>query len=1002
VLFKPVHKRKDEKDEEVKPMRKYLYSAIILAFTVHVLWPISVIAQSGKGSLSGIAKDPAGYVLPGAMVDVQPIGKRVVTNDQGNFRITDLSAGEYSVTVTYVGFTSFKTTAMVNTGRETTVDAVLKVALQTDQIVVTAERPRGEAEAINIERTADNIVQVLPSKVITSLPNTNVADAVGRLPSVTLERDEGEGKYVQIRGTEPRLSNMTINGIIVPSPEGNVRNIKMDIIPSDLVDRIEVSKTLSANQDGDAIGGSVNLVTKTAGDRPYYSLATQGGYTDILNGRWLSGFSGTMGQRFGAQKKLGILMGGTYDYNGRAINDLEPAPGTTQVNGTGKWYPVLSGADMRTYKYYRTRYGFDSGVDYHIKPGSSLYLKGLYSDFHDYGDVWVYSPGVGNLVQPPNGSQYTFDNTGGIKYRQYVRRPDQQIFSVSMGGNHDLQATVINYDFAVSRSHNIGGQDFATTRFANANNYTVNLNTSGPYRPQFPVAGGANLFDPTQFTVSQYLIPKYHSSQLNFEGTASLSRRYRVHSHFATFELGAKVRNGHKNQYENDLIYNNPSVNLQLSQVLSTLSNSGYYDKSYQFGPLSDANKINSLVLSNLATGFKFDAASSAAQSIPANYDANERVYAGYAMNTIGFGKLRVQTGIRVEATDATYTANRVDATNPLAAPIAVPGSSGYINVLPSIQIQYNLTPNTNLRGSFGMGISRPNFSDIVPSQQVDANTSPYPQIVTGNPALKPTHANNYDLLVEHFFQPLGLLQAGFFYKSLSDPIYQTTLRHSPCDVTTQFTTPCDVIQSINGPSAHITGFEAAWEQRLSFLPGLLSGLGASANYSYTTSQVSFPTAFNGPDPTGLGRLDHPALQRQAPNTWNMGFTYDKSRFSMRFGVSHNDANIYQYFYAIPGYVDTVSAGSADRIKAVTADPVQGVKGPNGDVYLYAHTQFDVQGSYRIRKGLSVTAYGLNLSNEVFGFYQGSPQYPIQREYYHPTFSLGLRWTNAVEYETQY
>jgi hypothetical protein len=145
-----------------------------------------------------------------------------------------------------------------------------------------------------------------------------------------------------------------------------------------------------------------------------------------------------------------------------------------------------------------------------------------------------------------------------------------------------------------------------------------------------------------------------------------------------------------------------------------------------------------------------------------------------------------------------------------------------------------------------------------------------------------------------------------------------------------------------------------------------------AANYSYTTSQVTFPGGFNN------GRTDKPALQRQAPNTWNLGFTYDKSRFSMRFGVSHNDANIYAYNY---------QASGAD------SDPILGLKGPTGDIYLYAHTQFDVQGSYQMHKGLKLVVSGLNLSNEVFGFYQGSPIYPIQREYYKPSVSFGLRWS---------
>src|SRR4029077_1902196 len=153
---------------------------------------------------------------------------------------------------------------------------------ETDQIIVTAERLQGETEAINIERTADNIVQVLPAEVIRSLPHANMADALGRLPSVTIERDEGEGKYVQVRGTEPRLTNTLIDGMNVPSPESGVRQIKFDSIPADIFESVKINKPLQANMDGDGIGGSVNLITKTATDLPSINLSGMGGYMPIL------------------------------------------------------------------------------------------------------------------------------------------------------------------------------------------------------------------------------------------------------------------------------------------------------------------------------------------------------------------------------------------------------------------------------------------------------------------------------------------------------------------------------------------------------------------------------------------------------------------------------------------------------------------------------------------------------------------------------------------------
>ena len=961
-------------------LSRHLVNSLVMValFALAPAW-----AQVERGTIAGTVKDSTGAVLPGARIELQQKGPSAVSDAQGQFLISNLLPGSYTVTVSYVGFSQFETPVTVAGGNITHLDAVLSIGSESQTVTVNGDRQFGEVEAINIERTADNIVQVMPSQVITSLPNTNVADAIGRLPSVSLERDEGEGKYVQIRGTEPRLSNVTVNGVNLPSPEGNVRNIKLDIVPSGIWDRIEVNKTLSANQDGDAIGGSVNLVTKAPGERPTLDFESQGGYTNIIGGRWLTAFNGTAGQRFGSRKQWGALLGGTYDWNGRGINDLEPLPGVVSFNGNN--YADFSTADLRSYKYYRTRYGFAPEIDYVFKPGSTAYFKGMYSDFHDFGEVWVYTPNVGNTVKSvsPDGTMFTFDNAadcqgnpsctpGNMQYRHYVRRPDQQIYSFLTGTRVDQSSMYYMVDFAVSRAHNIGGQDFATTNY-NGPTVDLGLNTSRLYKPQFPVLDGTNIYDPSTYTISRTSFPSYGSSQLNFQGGASAGRRYSVNDHYGTFELGLKIRNAHKIQNQNDLIYD-ATGNFPLSGVLGSFSNPTYYDKDYTVGPFSDYGKINQVVAANLSTGFTLDQNTSTIQSLSADFDANERIYAGYLMNTIGFGKLSLQTGVRFEATQDNYRANQVNldpATGNFQSVTPVFGGASYIDVLPSIQVQYRIQKDTNLRGTFGIGIARPNFSDLVPSKIVDPNTTP-PSVATGNPALKPTKGYNYDVLVEHYFHPLGILQAGFFYKTLSNPIYPTT---TPVQFNgTQFFQT----ESINGPNAHIAGFETAWQQRLSFLPGLMKGLGVLANYSYTTSQVTFPAGFNG------GRSDHAPLQRQTPNNYNLGLTYDKSRLALRFAVSHNDENIASYFWAQPGGADP-------------KDPILGLRGPNGDQYFYPHTQVDIEGSYRFYKGFTFVAYGLNLTNEVFGFYQGSQRYPIQREYYHPTASFGLRWTSAPE-----
>ena len=979
----------------------------LVCFAVLTL-AFSSLAQERKGTIAGTVKDSANATLASALVELLPLGKKTASDDQGQFLFTDVPAGEYTLNVSYVGFAVSNSAVQVESGKTANVDVVLKVASQSDQIIVTAERLQGEAEAINIERLSDNIVQVLPSKVITSLPNTNIADAVGRAPSVSLERDEGEGKYVQIRGTEPRLSNVTINGVNVPSPEGTVRQIKLDAVPANLVERIEVFKTLSADQDADGIGGTVNLVTRTAGEKATYNFGGSGGYTPIQGGRTLGSFDGAVGKRFGVIKKLGILVGGTWDRNNRGINDLEPAPTTGTDPASGKPVAFSSTEDERSYSYYRTRYGFAAGADYSLKPGSSVYLKGLYSDFHDYGETWVYTPNAGNVIKSVNGSQVTFDNAndcaplnlanpgscspGSYQYRHYIRRPDQQVFSILTGARHDFGSNLITYEFAGSRSHNIGGQDFPTTNFNGNQSVDLALDKSNPRRPKFNALDATNLYDPTQYTVTKTIFPRYHATQVNFQGAASWARRYSVHSHFGTFELGLKVRNSHGTQSELDQLFAAGGTgSFTLSQVLGTYTNPTYYDGSFAiggmgYGPTSDYGKITRAIQADLSSAnptLTFQRVASVQKSEGAFFDANERIYAGYLQNAISIGKVRLQAGVRFDAANTDFTTHHVDSVNldaqgnPTITPFSQNGS--YFNALPSVQVQYQLEKNTNLRLNYSRGISRPNIGDLVPTLIVDPNFSPK-QVVQGNPDLKPTKANNYDLLVEHFFQPLGIIQAGFFYKQLADPIYPTVTLLGPTDPNAGFR----LVRSVNGPNAHLTGFEAAWEQRFSFLPGLMNGFGVAANYSYTTSQVTFPANFSPASAGGQGRIDHPDLPRQAPNNWNAGLTYDKARFSMRFAVSHNDANIFAYNY---GHIDA----------ATDKDPILGIHGANGDVYFYAHTQFDVQGSYRLYKGLSFFAYGLNLSNEVFGFYQGSKIYPNQREYYHPTVAFGMRWSSSVE-----
>ena len=945
---------------------------IVCLIIFFLLSALGVPAQSDKGTIAGRVTDLSGGVLKGAQISIEPGGINLVSDAQGRFFVNNLAPGSYSLTVTYVGFAPFNKAVELTSGQTLNLDANLQIQSQNLQVLVTADRPSAEAAAVNEQRTADNLVQVLPADVIRSLPNANMADALGRLPGVTLERDEGEGKYVQVRGTEPRLTNATIDGVNVPSPESGVRQIKFDSIPADLVESVEINKTLQANMDADGIGGSVNLITKTAGDRPTIALSGMSGYTPILGGRSLLETTGTIGQRFGSSKRFGILVGGSYDWNGRGIDDIEPVSdvATLPSGATALWKDAI---DVREYRYYRSRWGLEGSADYRLAPGSDVYVRYLYSNFKNYGDRWVYS-----LNDNTPGVTLFGGNGGTPSFNTQDRRPDIGIANILVGGRHVLTSTWFSWDVSASRSYldNIlpGTAGFDSTLDSSNCQFDPSA-TTNIYRPQWTPACFSEAYDPNSMSLSDVSIDHGQSAQVNLQATGAMGKRYHLGSHLATIEIGGKFRNAHKydNSYNIDYTPNN---SILLSQFPNGFTNNNYYGGSYNLGYNVNYQVVRDFLNSNLSaftpnSSFGID---------PANYGLTEKVSAGYVMNTVDLGsRFRIVAGLRIEGTNLDVVDRTFDGTTdpPTIARNAFGGS--YVKYLPSASVRYAFTGNTNLRVIYSRGLSRPDPQDIAQSATFTTSGSPgnlKNQVTLGNPNLQAETADNFDVLVEHYMNPFGMVTAGYFYKRLTDPIVTQIFVSGPNFQPTP-TAPVGVYtvtQPVNAGSAWISGFEAAYIQHLTFLPEALSGFGISANYSYTASQANdLP-----------GRSDHPRLLRNAPNTWNISPTYDRGRVSIRIGLSYNQANIAGYSFQ----------DGTPTTDGTPSEPTPGgLRGPFGDQYFYTHFQVDAQGTVRLSHGLTFVAYGLNLNNEVFGFYQGSPQFMIQREYYTPTLGLGFRWS---------
>lgn len=930
-------------------------------------------APDVPGAIAGRVTDSAATAIPGASVRLLGAPYAVRSREDGSFRIENVAPGTYRIRVSGFGFASDSTMVTVTSGGVAQVSVRLRpVAFALERVMSVAHRMgETQAAALDFQKEATNLVTVLPGDQIRGLPNYNAAEAAGRMPDVAIERDEGEGKFVQIRGTEPRLSNVTIDGVHIPGTENGNRIPKLDAVPSDLLAAIEVAKTLTADMDADAIGGSVNLVTKTPEGSPHGYIAGQYGRIGLLS-RDVGQTSLTYGGRFGQDAKLGLLLGGSFDRNNRAINDVEPS---WAVDSTGRSFP--NEWSQRDYTYYRTRWGIGGDIDYRFNDHSSVYLKGLWSLFLNHGTRYVYDISTGQSAfadtinksakgdSAPSGP--TGYGTGAVMTREVSqRRPTEQMWGFKAGGRQDMGGVTLDYslDFSGTRQ-SITDYRFSPFRYSGGSQgLTIHYDASNitvPLYSYLNAAEGAAVATPANFALSGYDASDGLTTGRDIGGALNVLSHYGWGTHPAAFKFGLRLRDENKQYTQNNPFFT-ATGNLTLAQVLGTFNDPSFYSaitNAYQpYGPVPDLNATNAWENANPGA---FTNTTDSIGNTLASFSGSERVYAGYVMNTVDFGPLRLNLGVRLEATSSDYTGH-VSATDTTKTPqttvSSVSATKTYTDVFPSAQLRYQVDENTNFRLAVTRAIARPNYYDVAPhlSGSVDASRGDYTNISAGNPNLKAQHAWNFDLLMERFLPGLGgLISGGVFYKSLTDVILtRDFVYQGPYAPLVGFAGT----EKENGGSGHLLGFEASWVQHLTFLPGGLAGLGFDANWTHVDSKVLV-------DPVS-GR--EAQLLRQSPNLANVSATYDRGAVSSRLTWTYNGASI-------TGYGD----GSAT---------------PTGDNYFYAHSQIDGSFIYNVTPTTQLQFMALNLNNAVFGFFNGTPDhaYNFQREYYGTTFYLGAKY----------
>jgi TonB-dependent receptor len=960
-------------------------------------------AQNPVGSVAGHVADSSHAALAASLRVIGPGGHGAYADANGDYTIPGLAAGTYRVEVRFPGFQTDTFGVSVIAGQTTRHNVVMRASgLRLAKVQVTATGvAETQAYALQEQKTADNLIDVISGDEIRSLPNYNAAEAAARLPGVASEHDEGEGKYVEIRGTPPDFQHVTIDGADVPGTLAtDVRAVKLDDVPADLLGSVEVSKTLTADQDASAIGGSVNLVSKIPEGAPHGYFSGTYGYQEQESNNDGQG-SVTYGGRVGQHQQLGFLLNGSLDRIDRTLNDVEPSFEAVAPNPAGgplstyavpygpgysHYYP--SSWSEREYNYYRSRYGLGGDLDYRFSPTASISFKGLWSEFADQANRWETDvSGSGNANGGdtvingqrvvPNGSvSNTVSNRGPTEHTWGFVTQAKNI----VGPMHMSYA--INYAGSEATTHDHLEDDYNWTQ----PNFNYGYNGS-PQTPAYIVPSSVRsaIANSNNYTLADIQTDNELNSGLDIGAKIDALIPYSIGTLPASFKFGLKYRDEHKGylDLQPQYNYNSGQPPLFMSSLLSSYSVSDYYGhicgNCYTLAPFASIPAGEAYLHANES---KFSIQSNELSDNLSDFAGTEQVAAAYGMQTLDVAQMHFNLGLRLENTTVGYVGHVTTSPSDDSATAVVHGAKTYLDFFPSLQLRYALDENTNLRAALTRGIARPDYDQLPPffngvGALPGSQQSP---ISEGNPALKPEYAWNYDLLGEHFFPSVGVISGGFFYKDIHNFIFTRTMPYTGTNPNFQPQNglPFYVSQYQNGQNAELWGVEADYSQHLTFLPGALQGIGYDVNWTHVESRAVVPMymgdcyttpSSNTPICPYTAPYRHAPLDRTIPTLLNVALLYDWSTVSARVAGQYTAATINSY-----GLDGSSNPESSDN-------------------YFYPHWQIDAELTWRVYGNTALTFAGQNINNEYFGFFTGTPgnRTNNQRETYGSVWLVGVR-----------
>ena len=896
-------------------------------------------ALAHAGDLVGTVSAALGKgALPGATVTVVEKGLTESTDSGGRFRFAGLPAGSYTLNLRFVGYEPrIETVSVPATGVNTVALQLGAEVLRLEKLVVEGFR-EGRSRALQQKQNQTNIADIVSADALGNLPDRNVAEGISRLPGVNLSLDQGEGRYVSIRGVEPNLNQVLIDGATMAAPGGTRlgRAVPLDTLGAGQISQIEVIKSVTPDLDANAIGGTINIKTASAFDhRERFIAGSVSGSRNEPSGKNSPEFQFTYTDLFGAEKNWGLAASFSYDHRDFENHWVQAAWSPFTYNGAQIYLP--NAYEIKPDSGSTKRGGVSLNLEYRASDGTQFFIRPSFSGARTYQNRFesLYSttttPAGVSLTSATTG---TFAGTGTRTERREFRiLIDQSLLSVSTGFKKALGHFTLEPMLSFSGAKEDRG-------YFNVRQFRNNAGGTGPITfdlgsfvaPRWDV-------DPAIDTPGKYsLRTTRDDTGLVDEATftAKTDLRWdtdRLLGHPGFLKTGFKFTQRARTADLNSArLIPVGAWNLGAVGVLPEVP---VYDGRYTSGFRLDWDKIDAFIAANPALT-TFDAAASAANSIEDDYDIDEYIYAGYAMGSLKVGRLTLMAGARWERTDATIRA--VEARNvagTIVGRFPKSGTTAYDKFLPNLQAVYRFTPEVLLRGALTQTIGRPAYEDARPLAQFrydplgNAALSPaFPNTGTvsvGNPQLSPYDSGNADLSFEWYLQGGGLLSAAYFHKSIDDPIYSYAETQQNVTYSGVALQRLDLTSKRNADSGKISGVELAAYVPFRFLPSPFDGFGLDANLTRINSSVTIPTR----------RGEDLPFFRQPSKISSVTLFYEKYGFSARVGWTYADEQIY-------------TLGSA----------------PLSDIYRKARGQYDAQLRYRFSAHYAVTASVRNLTRE--------------------------------------